>query len=211
MQIKSLPTKNLLNRLKLKLQSLLNQRKSPLKQEDPTESPNLLQNVLEFQTLQTRERRQFKISKVAWGLIILIQLLFVALSLYNARTVVLTKNLQAEIKALEANVSSKALAEEKIRGVIKRTDSLQRLESQRVEYTPRIEAFVNGIPSNVFLYSSFIQNDKMSLTVRTQSPLEIALLISNYFNADFAKEVVIQSATLDSTENEFTTTLEVIF
>ena len=215
---KSLLAGNPLNQLKLKLQSLLSQRRnqnqSRLSQNnlgDPTKSPNLLQNVLELQKLQGREKTQFKISRVAWGLIILIQLLFIFLSLYNARTVIITKNLQTEIKALEANVSSKALAEEKVRTIILRTDFLKELESGRVTYTPRMEAFINGIPSNVFLDHSFVQDNLMSLTVETQSPLEVSLLISNYFNDGFAREVTIQSATLNRSENTFTTTLEVTF
>ena len=112
---------------------------------------------------------------------------------------------------MEANVSSKALAEEKVRTIILRTDFLKELESGRVTYTPRMEAFINGIPSNVFLDHSFVQDNLMSLTVETQSPLEVSLLISNYFNDGFAREVTIQSATLNRSENTFTTTLEVTF
>ena len=179
-----------------------------LPQKPQNKSPNLLQSVLR---VYPEEKRQFKISKYAIGLIILIQVLFIALSLWNSATIAKIEELQRTTNRLERAVLSKAPQERAVRDVIARTEKLKGLEKSRLSVYPRVSAFVNGMPNNVTLLKSFIEENKMTLTVETDTPIVVSLLISRYFEKGFASEIVILSANLNNSTGKFVATLEVVF
>jgi hypothetical protein len=180
------------------------------KQETPkvSKSPNLLQNVLAVKAV---EQQQFKISKSAFMLIVLIQILFVALSLYNSRMVRQIIVLQESIRLHETNVLGQRQSEIKIRDIIERINILREVQTNRALFNPRVKTFISKMPKNVVLKQSYLQQESMTLTVETNTPLEVSLLISKYISENFAKEISIQTATLDRTNNNYITTMEVIF
>lgn len=186
------------------------QAKKPVPELKQSKSPNLLQSTIRVQSSQT-DKQQFRVSKVAFILIVLIQVLFVFLSLFNSRTISQIENTQKNIKRQEAAVLSKNFSEERIRDVLIRTETLKRLEKERVLFGPKILGFIDALPAEVFLKRSFIKENEMSLTIETKSPLEISLLIANYFDQGFAEEIIILAANLNRTEGVFVTTLEIIF
>lgn len=119
--------------------------------------------------------------------------------------------LQESIKLLETNVLSKRQTEIKIRDIIKRTNKLKGLQTTRALFNPRVDVFINKMPKSVFLTKSYLQQDSMTLTVETNTPLDVSLLIAKYFDESFAQEITIQAATLDRTNNNYVTTMEVAF
>lgn len=121
------------------------------------------------------------------------------------------EEMQRVTNSLERAVLNKELEEAEVRDVIARTEKLKSLEASRLSFYPRISAFVNGIPDNIILLKSFIEQDKMTLTVETDTPLIVSLLISSYFDRGFAKEIVILSANLNNSTGKFIATLEVVF
>jgi hypothetical protein len=132
-------------------------------------------------------------------------------SLYNSRTVTQIENIQESVRGLQTHALSLRPTEEKLRDVIERTKTLKDIESASYRYSPRVDAFINKIPQNVTLMKSYVQSDSMTLTVKSEAPLEVSLLISRYFEDAFAQEVIIQTANLDRSENKFFTTMEVVF
>lgn len=171
-------------------------------------SPNLLQNVLK---IKATEVKQYKISKITFVLIVLIQFLFVSFAFYNSRTVKEIETAQGKVLRLETQIHSIKPTEEKIRDIIKRTASMEEIEKNHNILAPKVTTFIEKLPSNILLVKSNIKNDEMALTVKTATPLEVSLLISEYFKKDLAREIAIQTATLNKDENTFTTTLEVTF
>lgn len=185
------------------------QEQSPENQTQPqSKSPNLLQSV--FQEPE-KEKRQFRVSKFAIGLILLIQVLFIGLSILNSSTIAKMEEMQRITNSLERAVLNKGREEAEVRDVIARTERLKSLEDSRLTFYPRVSAFVNGIPNNILLIKSYIEQEKMTLTVETDTPLIVSLLISSYFNRGFAKEIVILSANLNNNTGKFVATLEVAF
>jgi len=120
-------------------------------------------------------------------------------------------DLQGSIKRRESNVLDRRQAETKMRDVIKRTSKLQGLELGQKEFGPRVNKFISRMPRSVYLIKSYLQQADMSLTVETQTPLEVSLLISKYIEENFAQEITIKAATLDRTNNTYITTMEVVF
>lgn len=186
------------------------QQKPKEQKQKQSKSPNLLQSTVQIQTSQS-EKEQYRISNGAFILIILIQTLFVFLSLVNSKTVEQIDRVQRDIKRQEAIILSRNLAEENIRDVLTRTKTLKELEAKKVLFGPKVLGFVGTLPPSVSLIRSFVEENEMSLTVQTNSPLEISLLIASYFNQGFAKEITIISANLNRSLGTFVTTLEVAF
>ena len=85
------------------------------------------------------------------------------------------------------------------------------LNANRLRFSPTAKAFVDSIPNNITLLKSFILGNTLTLTIESETPLDISLLMFRYFEKGFASEIVIQSANLNTTSGTFVATLEVIF
>jgi hypothetical protein len=119
--------------------------------------------------------------------------------------------LQESIRLHETNVLGQRQSEIKIRDIIERINILREVQTNRALFNPRVKTFISKMPKNVVLKQSYLQQESMTLTVETNTPLEVSLLISKYISENFAKEISIQTATLDRTNNNYITTMEVIF
>lgn len=188
-----------------------NQNQKPSKQKPPvkqSQSPNLLKTTAENTFI---EKYYVEISRGAVGLVVLIQILFIGLLIYNSKTVSDIESTQNDIRGLGIILYSKRETEDQIKNVIKRTAKLKQLQSSRTYIKDKVTTVVTGLPQRVSLKSVKLTKVGMKITVETPTPLGVSLLISNYFKNKLASEIIINSATLGRNTEKFTTTLEVVF
>lgn len=171
-------------------------------------SPNLLKTTAENTFI---ERYYLEISRGAVVLVILIQILFIGLLIYNSKTVADIENAQNDVRSMGIILYNKRESETQIKEVIKRTARLKVLLSSKRYLEEKVTNIVTKLPGSVVLRSGTIKQGGVSLAVETPTPLEISLLISNYLKSGLAKEIVINSAALSGDEGVFSTQLEVVF
>jgi len=112
------------------------------------------------------------------------------------------------VKNLEEKITAESKVEAEIRSISKRIELIKRLGEQRKDYTELVVNTISLLGDGVGLEKSGFKENKVSLSVETQTPIEVSYLIDRYFEAKAADQITITSARLNKNTETYITDLE---
>jgi hypothetical protein len=172
-------------------------------------SPNLLREPEE--TLAGKyQPHVISVSKIV---IILTQAVFIILLGLNSKVVYTNAQKVKYINELGATLLSLSNSESEVRDVLKRTGILKNvMQINSASNLPKkIEATFNNISPNVFLLSARVDTSKANLSLAAPSALSVSTMMARYLSIPEVKELVLNSASLNTTTGGYMVQIDLVF
>jgi len=189
------------------MQKIQNQKQTV--QSQPLRSPNLLNSSIYQTNLSSRTNNTF--TSLSKAIIILIELLFVLSLVIESAVDKKITTTQNEVNVLEKNLQNKASEVTKIERVIRSINLYKQLKAGQPILSEDINLILSGIPKGTMLKHVKTQTDFFSVNVDSNSPLDVALMISTFLENKNVKQIVLNKVDFDVAKNLYSSAIDVEF
>lgn len=149
-----------------------------------------------------------KLSLIVRNFIILLSVSFGVMLVLNfvAVTIISFQKVLQEKYVLE--IEGFGDVEERARNIDAKTVAYKKFSNERRVILPKLEFVLDNIESDIELKNMDISPDRFSISFSGRTALDFTNLIVRYLEDDMLSEIVIRSASLNKTENQFNVVLE---
>lgn len=116
-------------------------------------------------------------------------------------------NKENEVAEKYLEITSQQQEEQQIKDIISKI-ALHKEKSDSYKLASIAEKTIGSIPQNVRPINLIFTEDSTVVTVETSEPLPVSLLIDQYLKSGVTEEITINSASLNTSTNNFVTNLE---
>jgi len=186
-------------------------------QKQPQEEKNLSPNLLDLSLYQTTPLEEIK-TKSRNSALPVIALTIAGIQLTLVFFVVQHHSLNTKIRDIKENSNKLAMEIQEKKYLVQQAEEIigkiniyKKKRSHNNLMAPHIRFAITQLPKEINLKSINFKEKTAILNAETKTPLQLALLISKYFEGDTVDTVIIRTANLVPRKNSFAITLEVNF
>lgn len=189
------------------MQKIQNQKQT--EQSQPPRSPNLLNSSIYQTNLSSRTNSAF--TALSKTIIILLELLLVlSLVIENAIDKEITTT-QDQVNVLAKNLQNRNSEVTKIEKAIRLIDSYKQLEAGKPLLSGNINLILSGIPKGTMLRHIKAQTGSVSVSVDSNSPLDVAIMISIFLENKNVRQITLNKVDFNVAENLYSSDINVEF